>query len=114
MDIENCQRQFTRMISGMSVLNYRQRLEHLGMTTLLERGMRGDLIETFKIINGLINYGQNMFHLNLVYHTRNLRVASHFPTRAAQDFLSNRVIKYWNNLPSHVKHAPSVNAFKAR
>ena len=32
---------------------YRQRLQRLGLSTLLERRMRGDFkIETFKIING--------------------------------------------------------------
>ena len=41
-------------------------------TTLLERRMRGDLIETFKIINGFVNYGHNMFRYK-VYQTRNLQ-----------------------------------------
>ena len=34
------------------------------ITTLLERRMRSDLIETFKIINGFVNYGHNMFGTN--------------------------------------------------
>ena len=114
MDIENSQRQFTRLISGIGTLSYRQRLQNLNnLTTLLERRMRGDLIETFKIVNGLVNYGHNMFHQNTAYGTRNLRVTSHFSTKAAHDSLSNRVIRYWNHLPSYVKYAPSVNTFKA-
>ena len=36
----------------------------LRLTTLLERRMRGDLIETFKIINGFVNYGHKMFGTN--------------------------------------------------
>ena len=44
MDIESCQRQFTRIISGQGTLTYRQRLSNLGLTTLLERRIRGDLI----------------------------------------------------------------------
>ena len=44
----------------MANLTYKQRLEKLNMTTLLERRMRGDLIETFKILNNLNNYGQNL------------------------------------------------------
>ena len=55
MEIEDCQR-----IEGMGLLSYRQRLQRLRLTTLLERRMRGDLIETFKIINGFVNYGHNM------------------------------------------------------
>ena len=34
--------------------SYRERLERLGLTTLLERRIRGDLIETFKMIEFLI------------------------------------------------------------
>ena len=79
MDIEDCQRQFTRIIEGISLLPYRQRLQRLRITTLLERRMRGDVIETFKIVNGYVNYGHNMFMRDSTYQTRNLKVISHHP-----------------------------------
>ena len=44
--------------------SYRERLEKLGLTTLLERRMRSDLIETFKIINGISNYGRYLFNIS--------------------------------------------------
>ena len=50
--MEDIQRSFTRMIDGVGWLTYENRLESLGLTTLLERRARGDLIETFKILNG--------------------------------------------------------------
>ena len=103
MEIEDCQRQFTRIIEGMGLLSYRQRLKRLRLTTLLERRMRGDLIETFKIINGFVNYGHNMFRTNTAYQTRNLNVTSHHPLRSAHDFFNNRV----------VRNSTSINAFKA-
>ena len=54
---------------------YRQRLQRLGLSTLLERRMRGDLkIETFKIINGFVDYGHNMFGTNASYRIRVLNV----------------------------------------
>ena len=59
--IEVCQRQFTRIIEGMSLLPYRQRLQHLRLTMLLKCRMRDDLIESFKIINGSVNYGHNNY-----------------------------------------------------
>ena len=34
------------------------------LTTLRERRLRGDLIETFKIVNGLVEYGYGMFRLS--------------------------------------------------
>ena len=43
--------------------------------------MRGDLIETFKIINGFENFDHNTFETNKAYRTRNLDVTSHHPLR---------------------------------
>ena len=46
--IEGVQRRFTRMINGIGLLPYSERLEILGLTTLAERRARGDLIEVYK------------------------------------------------------------------
>ena len=105
LDIESVQRTFTRVINGMENLSYKQRLTKLNMTTLLERRMRGDLIETFKILKGFSNYGNAFFNLsdrtqNLIYRSANV------------DFFSERVINYWNKLPESVKDKCSVNSFK--
>ena len=113
MEIEDCQRQVTRIIEGMGPLSYRQRLQRLRLTTLLERRKLGDLIETFKIINGFVNYGHNMFGTNTAYRTRNLNVTSRHPLSSAHDFFNNRVIKYWNQLPLRVRNLSSINTFKA-
>ena len=114
MEIEDCQRQFTRIIEGMGPLSYRRRLQRLRLTTLLEPRMRGDLIETYKIINGFVNYGHNIFGTNTAYRTRNhFNFTSHRPLRSAHDFFNNRVIKYWNQLPLRVRNSSSINAFKA-
>ena len=51
MDLENCQRKFTKLISGLEDLSYRDRLR---LTTLLKRRARGDLIEIFKIARVLL------------------------------------------------------------
>jgi hypothetical protein len=61
MSLENCQRRFTKRIEDLEHLSYKERLLRLGLTTLLERRARGDLIETFKIIKGIVNYGAGFF-----------------------------------------------------
>ena len=43
---------------------YRERLEKLGFTTLQERWMKGNLIETFKVINGMANYKRQFFNIS--------------------------------------------------
>ena len=110
MEIEDCQRQFSRIIQGMGLLPYRQRLLRLRLTTSPERRMRGYLIDSFKII---VYYGQNMFEKNSTYQTCNLPFISHHSLRSALAFFSNRVMKYWNQLPLGVRCSASINALKA-
>ena len=43
LEIEDCQRQFTKIIEGMGLLPYRQRLQRLRLTTLLECRIRVNL-----------------------------------------------------------------------
>ena len=58
----------------MENLSYKQRLQKLNMTTLLERRIRGELIETLKILKGFSNYGSKFFNIsdrtqNLIYRS---------------------------------------------
>ena len=107
LELENVQRLFTRMVNGMENLSYSSRLNKLGLTTLLERRMRGDLIESFKILNNFTNYGSNFF--NVSQRTGNLVIR---PSKKNTDFFSERVIFFWNKLPEYVKSSVSVNSFK--
>ncbi len=72
--------------------------------------MRGDLIETFKIFSGLVNYGGSV----VKFSRSGYNVISTGRGTKRLDFFSNRIAKYWNKLPSAVKDAPSINSFKAR
>ena len=58
------QKSFTRLVEGIGLLPYKDRLKELQLTTLLERHMRGDIIETFKIISGKVDYGKEIFKLS--------------------------------------------------
>ena len=51
--IENVQRRFTKMINNMEGKTYEERLQCLKLWTLEETRNRQDLIEVFKICNGL-------------------------------------------------------------
>ena len=95
------------------------RLRRLGLTTLEKRRLRGDLIETYKILTGKesIDSG-NFFTLNEGLH--NLRGhkyklykdRSHLNIR--KFFFSQRIVDSWNKLPVHVVEAETVNCFKCR
>ena len=60
-----------------------------------------------------MDYGHNMFATNTAYRTHNLNVTSHHSLKSGHDFFSNRVIKYWTQLPLRVRNSTSINAFKA-
>ena len=108
MEIESVQRTFTRLVQGLDSLTYQERLKKLGLTTLLERRMRGDLIETFKILNQMNNYGSHFFNLS----TRTNNLVARPGGNKNMDFFGQRVIRFWNKLPEYVKDKKSVNGFK--
>ena len=78
--------------------------------------MRGDLIETYRILRGLdrMDLG-SMFPL--VGKTRirghNLRLKGRsFKTEMRRKFFSQRVVNLWNSLPQKVLEARSLSVFK--
>ena len=44
------------MVSGCKSLTYIERLKYLHLPTLKLRRVRGDMIETYKILNGLYDF----------------------------------------------------------
>ena len=73
------------------------------LTKLGERRLRGDLIETFKIVNGLVEYGNGMFRLsrsnkNIIRKAINSN--NNYDSYVSKlSFLPERLRNYWNNLP---------------
>ena len=110
IELENVQRKFTRLIDGVGLLNYGERLAKLNLTTLAERRLRADLIETYKIINDSVNYGKDLFTVSRSGHS--LVCQAGVKSTSRRDFFAQRVIKYWNRLPTKVQLASSVDSFK--
>ena len=108
MSIESIQRQVTKVIVGFEHLNYKERLEKLNLTTLLERRMRGDLIETFRVLNGFTDYGQHWFTVS----ERTGKLVVHDRSKYKRNFFANRVVAYYNKLPNSIKLSTSINMFK--
>ena len=50
--LEKVQKTFTKMITGMKSLSYKERLNRLGLFSLERRRKRGELIEVFKALSG--------------------------------------------------------------
>lgn len=87
----------------------------MNLTTLGERRIRGDLIETFKMITGKVDYGKNVFKLsrsgrNIVSKLNSNIDSSIYKLR--KSFLPDKIKSYWNCLPHYVKSSENVLDFK--
>ena len=115
MRIESVQRRFTRMIEGVGLLPYSERLQILQLTTLAERRLRGDLIEVYKAsqglshLSGVLNFSRS--GVNLVCKPGKSKVSK--INRIRRNFLNDRVMSFWNKLPIEVKTALNLNVFKS-
>jgi len=117
--LEKVQKRATKCVKGLKGKKYPERLQILGLTTLKRRRIRGDLIETFKILSGKENVDSKTF-FNLADSSRHTRGHSlklykrHCRLDVRKFFFTQRVVNIWNSLPQHVVEAPSVNSFKKR
>ena len=129
-NIEAVQRRAIRVCHGIHG-TYEEKLKAVGLTTLCDRRQRGDMLETFKILNQIDDVD---------YHTWFSKVnENHQKTRQAvtisedgtlqgtmnlkkpkakleirKNFFSCRVVDSWNNLPDNVKNAEDILQFKIR
>ena len=80
------------------------------------RRLRGDLIETFKMLRGFCAMDEtSLFELDTQSGTRGhqLKVKKpHCKLLSRANFFSIRVINAWNKLPDSIVQAPGVNSFK--
>ena len=120
--IEGVQRRATRVVPGLGDKTYEERLKILKLPTLRHRRLRGDMIETYKIVHGIYDKavspdlklkqgmrnsaGRNGHSLEIFQPRTRLQ--------SSRNIFTNRVWKGWNSLTEHIVTAPSVNAFKAR
>jgi len=115
--LEKIQHRATRLIPALAKFEYKKRLEILGLTTLYVRRVRGDLIQAYKILNGiekvefLKGFKPNAFQLSRGNGLRLEREITNCTPR--HFFFANRIVNIWNKLPSNVVKAKSVNSFKA-
>ena len=97
--IERVQRRVTRLPLELRDLPYETRLNILSLTTLRDRRTRGDLIETYKIINGHYACNINFFHFsnntNLRGHNYRLN-KKRCSKLLRRNFFTNRVVHHRN------------------
>ena len=118
--LEKVQKRAIRMISDLGNLSYDERLEKLNIQSLEDRRKRGDMIETFKTINGINDVvASDWFEFVRERHSRDTRsheedfiVSEKTRLDIRKYFFKNRVTQEWNSLPIQIRTATNVNSFK--
>ena len=68
------QKRATKLVYEYQKVSYEERLRRLGLTTLQQRRLRGDVIETYKIITGKENVDPTFF---FTLHSGNYNTRGH-------------------------------------
>ena len=116
--MEGVQRRATKLIPRLRDMPYEDRLRELKLPSMEYRRKRGDMIQCFKIMKGLVRLDANKIFTPIPstntrgHDQRVLRQRAHKSVRAKS--FSQRTIRSWNSLPQHVIDSPSLNAFKNR
>jgi hypothetical protein len=116
--LEMVQRRGSKAVLGLRDVSYPERLLKLGLFPLEYRRHRGDLIYTWKIINGklgedLLNYFQLITNSNTRGHPFKLYKHRRFHLNPMIT-LSTRVVNAWNGLPAEVVAAKTEKEFKKK
>ena len=120
--IENVQRRVNQTFIKLKAFISSRKTAPTQSPTLTYRRKRGDMIQTYKILNNYYNLNfRSLLHLKssssirLLPRNNQLALFQEQSNKSVrQNFFSNRVTTLWNSLPNEVVLAPNLNSFKNR
>ena len=119
--LEKVQRRALGMVKGLRGVTYAEKLKEVGMYSLYDRRVRGDMIQIWKVIHGQCILDSSMLQLAGTQHSRTTRHTSkalnlaRIPARldVRRHFFSVRSVEIWNNLPSQLQAIDNLDQFKS-
>jgi len=114
---EKVQKRATKILPQLKHMNYSDRLKACKLPSLHYRRIRGDMIETYKIMTGKydIEIAPSLVGVcSSVTRGHSLRSQKIGQNMIYVSFFANRIVNIWNSLPSYVVSAETVNCFKTR
>ena len=113
--LENVQRRATKIVPELKDLPYCDRLKRLDLPSLEYRQIRGDLIQTYKIIHNIDNINRDDIFVMRENTTRNsdLKLYKNFAkSKSRCNFLPYRINNIWNSLHSSTRNSKDLQLFK--
>ena len=119
--LEQVQQRAVRMMTNLKSKSYEGRLKELGLTSLVERRKRGDMITMFRIMTGKDKVDPSLWFSvprSEAASTRqntgwlNVKKPARSNLEVRRNQFSQRVVDDWNWLPDWVKKSVTVNSFK--
>jgi hypothetical protein len=114
--LENVQRRATKTSDNWK-MTYEERLNKMGLTNISIRRKRSNLIQCYKLLNGIdkVNWNNNIIQINETNNRRNkfrLIRENIKNCTSRYNFLLNRIATTWNNLPKDIVESEIVNIFQ--
>ena len=114
--IEKIQRRVTRLLFYPDTLNYRDRMKYLRLPSFKYRRLRADMIQVYKIINGIGDLDCHDFFVkvntNRTHHSYQKLFVKYCRTNKIKYYFSIRVVPKWNQLSDITKSTETLNALK--
>ena len=119
--LEKVQRRATKIVPELKDKCYEDRLLALKLYPLKDRRLRGDMITTFKMMNGLIDVDNNRL-IPIKKETPSISTRSHnqqikgkrYNTLMRKNVFSQRIVLSWNGLSNDTVDSNSIATFKER
>ena len=69
--LETVQKRAVSYCRGLSSVTYEEKLKEIGLTTLLERRHRSDMLETYKVLKGISDVDYHTWFTKVHEHNQN-------------------------------------------